>query len=373
MAVSDECAKLTAYFGERDRIEGQLVADRLLDLYEQREIQMSVLLRGAQGFGPARHLRTDRLLTLSEDLPVVSVAVDTRERIEGLLERVHAIQRRGLLTLERARMLAGTVAPHGGLRAEAADAAHLATPEETVTGPHRDDATEPEQTTKLTVYLGRHERAMRRPAFAAVCALLHAEGIAGASTLLGVDGARRGQRRRARFFAANSDVPMMIVAVGSTRRIEGVLPRLGELLDDPLLTLERVKVCKRDGELIEAPHEPTAADGRWQKLTVVSSEGAMHGGQAVHLQLIRRLRGAGAAGATSLRGIWGFHGEHAPHGDKLLSLRRHVPMLTVLIDTPEKIARLFPIVDELTGERGLVTSELVPSIVTASRGCSSVG
>ena len=46
-----------------------------------------MLLRGADGFGRKHHLRTDRLLTLSEDLPLVAVAVDTRERDRGRAAR----------------------------------------------------------------------------------------------------------------------------------------------------------------------------------------------------------------------------------------------------------------------------------------------
>ena len=69
-----------------------------------------------------------------------------------------------------------------------------------------------------------------------------------------------------------------------------------------------------------------------------------------------------------MRGIWGFHGDHAPHGDRLLALRRHVPVVTVVIDTPERIARSFEIIDELTAHRGLVTSEMVPALCAAGTG-----
>ncbi len=61
-------------------------------------------------------------------------------------------------------------------------------------------------------------------------------------------------------------------------------------------------------------------------------------------------------------GIWGFHGDHAPHGDKLFQLTRHVPAVTITIDTPERTARSFEIIDELTAEHGLVTSEMVPAM-----------
>jgi PII-like signaling protein len=85
------------------------------------------------------------------------------------------------------------------------------------------------------------------------------------------------------------------------------------------------------------------------------------------------LREAGAAGATSLRGIWGYHGDHEPHGDRFWTLRRHVPVLTVIVDTPERIRRWFPIVDELTDETGPVTSELVPAFHATGPGIASGG
>ena len=90
--------------------------------------------------------------------------------------------------------------------------------------------------------------------------------------------------------------------------------------------------------------------------------------RAIHVELVRRLREADAAGVTTLRGIWGFHGEHVPHGDRLLSLRRHVPVMTIAIDTPARMATLFPIFDELTGEQGLLTSEIVPAMAASGRG-----
>ena len=68
---------------------------------------------------------------------------------------------------------------------------------------------------------------------------------------------------------------------------------------------------------------------------------------------------------TTVRGIWGYHGENAPHGDSGLRLGRHVPALTVVIDVPERIPAAFSIVDELTADHGLVTSETVPAVRAA--------
>jgi PII-like signaling protein len=339
--MNADCLKLTTYFGERDRTDDGFVADALLDLYGRRGAAVSVLLRGAAGFGVKHHLRSDRLLTLSEDLPLVSVAVDTRERIQSLVGDVTGLKRRGLVTLERARLLTGEIAPVE-LPAELHEAA------------------------KLTVYVGRREQVAGSPAYLAICDLLQRRGIAGATVLLGVDGTAHGERRRARFFGRNADVPLMIVAVGAGPQIARVLPELGGLLHQPLLTLERVRVCKRDGERLAQPIRlpETDAEGLplWHKLMVFSSEQAKVDGSAQHMALIRRLRESGARGVTTLRGVWGFHGDHAPHGDRLLQLRRHVPVVTVVVDTPEAIERSFAVVDEVTRERGLVTSEMVPAL-----------
>ena len=81
--------------------------------------------------------------------------------------------------------------------------------------------------------------------------------------------------------------------------------------------------------------------------------------------LVHRLLDSGMArGTTVRRGIWRFHVDHKPHGDKLFQLTRRVPVATIIIDTPEWIERSFDIVDELTAEHGLVTSEMVPAVVS---------
>ena len=344
--MNQDAVKLTSYFGERHRTGGRFSADALLDLYGQHQVATSILLRGAEGFGASRHPRSDASLTLSEDLPLAAVAVDLRSRVEPLVAETARLCGSGLVTLERARLLQGDVDCVAAASASPGEGVH--------------------EETKLTVYLGRQERVYRTPAFVAVCELLHRRGVAGATALLGVDGTAHGQRQRAAFFSRNAGTPMMLIAVGSGSSIGRVLPELGGLLRWPLLTLERIRICKRDGHLLCEPAAlPAAVPGGlplWHKLMVYTSEAALHDGQPVHRAIVRRLRAAGISGATTLRGMWGFHGDHAPHGDRLLQLGRRVPAVTVVIDSPDRIAAAFAIIDELTAETGLVTSETVPAI-----------
>jgi PII-like signaling protein len=341
--VDEDGIMLTSYFGERRRLNGQFVADALLESFSQRKVASSIVLRGTEGFGLKHHIRTNHSLSLSEDLPLIVTAVDASSRIGDALGEVRRINRRGLITVERTRFLSGDI--------------------EAIGFPGTADG----RATKLTVYFCRQDSVFGVPAFEVMCELLHRRGIGGATALAGVDGTAQGRRHRAHFFSRNGDVPMMVVAVGPDKSVGALLPELGDLLRSPRITLDQVQVCKRDGELINEPEAPSAYDedgmALWQKLTVYASGTSRHSGQPIHRSLIRRLLSAGISGATTQEGIWGFRGEHAPHGDQhLLQFGHHVPAMTVVIDTPQRIPVAFGIIDELTAEHGLVTCENIPVI-----------
>ncbi|MEM6109899.1 DUF190 domain-containing protein [Mycobacterium sp. 050272] len=348
--MNQPCLKLTAYFGERQRAvgdAGRFLADAMFDLFGANDVATSVMLRGIASFGASHELRSDVSLSLSEDPAVAVAAVDVEPKIRSLVDEVAALTGRGLLTLERARLIT---------RQQGTD----------VLGDfdaHNGDAA------KLTVYVGRQERVAGKAAYYAVCERMYQHGFAGAIALLGVDGTVHGQRRRARFFGRNVNVPMMIIGIGSTEQVCAAATELADVLAQPLLTVERVRLCKRDGEMFARPQQLPMTDdqGRtlWQKLMVYTAEATRHDTLPIHRALVHRLMRSGTArGATVLRGMWGFHGDHKPHGDRLFQVARRVPVTTIVVDTPDSIARSFDIVDELTGRHGLVTSEMVPAVLS---------
>jgi PII-like signaling protein len=231
-----------------------------------------------------------------------------------------------------------------------------------------------ETASKLTVYCGRAERvsdttagatSSGRPAYLEVVSELRRCGAAGATVLLGLDGLLHGERRRARFFSRNRDVPLLIVSVAATETLHAAAARLRQLLPEAVVTIERVTVCKRDGERIADPRPIPDTDDNgdplFGRLTLYTGEQARSDGHALYTDLVRQLRLEGAAGTTVLRGITGFAHDGPLHGDRLFSLRRHVPVVLTLIDEPRQLQRSFEIVDRLTSETGLVTSEVVPA------------
>src|SRR5581483_5351782 len=145
-AVNDQCLKLTAYFNERQRTAKRFLAEDLLRLFGERQLATSVMLRGIGSFGPRQELRSDEWLSMSEDRRAAGAAVDTRNKMTRLIDDVVELTPRGLITLERARLITGDVT---NFVASDADA------------------------TKLTLYVGRQEHVDGSPAYYAICDLLH--------------------------------------------------------------------------------------------------------------------------------------------------------------------------------------------------------
>jgi PII-like signaling protein len=326
--VDEDCLRLTSYFRERQRTDGRPLADALTGLYASRQVAASIVLHGTEGMSAA-------------------VAVSPRPDIEALLGQVVELAGPGMVTIEQARLLTGDIEP-----------AWL--------------GEEPGEATMLAVHLGRQDSVYQVPAFEALCELLYRRGIAGATVLPGTDGTLRGRRQHPQhpqFLRHDADTPLMVVAVGSGNEIGMILPELGLLFRHPVITVEKVKVCQRDGQSVNRPQvfPAGAPEGTAPllKLTVYTSEAARHEGQPVHRAVARHLGLAGAGSVTAVHGIWGFHADHAPHGDHFPHRGRHVPVVTTATGTPEQISAAFDAVGTLTAERGLVTVQTVLAVQAA--------
>jgi PII-like signaling protein len=342
--VDEECTVLTSYLTQRQRAEGVPSSEVLIGLYAGWRTAASILLCGIEGSG-RRQTRVGRSLPQAAESSLTAIAVDTQANIEAVLDETLRLARPRLVTIERARLLSGEIEP-----------VRL--------------GEEPGDATRLTVYCRQRDRAYQIPAFEAACELLYRRRVAGATVLSGVDGADPAHARpqHGQFLRRDADVPLMVVAVGAGDRIAMLLPELGAMFRRPLMTIEKVRLCKRDGQFVSRPETARGAAGVGAgmtaqfKLTVYTSEAARHDGHPVHRAIVRSLDSAGISGATTVRGIWGYHGDHAPHGDHFPRSARHVPVVTTVIANPEQISAAFDAIDPHTAERGLVTAEAVLAV-----------
>lgn len=341
--------KMVAHMGEGARARGRLAGEAVTEMATAAGVGAAVLLRGVEGFGLRHALRTDRVLSLSEDLPMLLVAVGEAATVDRLAREVAAVLDRGLITLERVALL------HEGPSSRAPE------------GPE----------VKLTVYCGRGDARSGPPAPVAVAGAMRDAGLAGAIALAGVDGAIAGRRGRARALSRNRHVPSMVIAVGSLAAARAALARAREVAGPHVATLERVGLLRRDGVALGAlpavPRSDAGGLGLWQRITITAGEADGPGGTAFHAALIRSLREAGASGASALRGTTGHTGEGAPHADRLFAIRRRGPVIVSVVERPEAAGRLWPVVERATAATGLVTCELIPAARAGAGGDAAVG
>jgi PII-like signaling protein len=63
------------------------------------------VFRGVEGYGASNHIHTTRILSLSDDLPIAVVIVDTDERIRAFLPELDELITEGLVIIDDVEVL----------------------------------------------------------------------------------------------------------------------------------------------------------------------------------------------------------------------------------------------------------------------------
>lgn len=96
--------------------------------------------------------------------------------------------------------------------------------------------------TLMRIYLSESARHGRHSMLTAIVEALAAAGIAGATAFKGIEGYGKSRTiSSARVVDGWVDLPLLIEVVDDDAKIRGFLPALGALLDDGLVTLERLQ------------------------------------------------------------------------------------------------------------------------------------
>jgi uncharacterized protein len=91
--------QLTIYLNEADLIGDQPLHEDLVRRLLKFEIAGVTVLHGLMGYGKHGRLHRKRLFGVSDDRPVVIIAVDDESRIRPILEEIKSIVSEGLITL----------------------------------------------------------------------------------------------------------------------------------------------------------------------------------------------------------------------------------------------------------------------------------
>ena len=92
--------RLTIFIGEGDHHGRTPLATEIVQRAHGAGLAGATVLRGVEGFGASNHLHTTRILSLSDDLPIVITIIDTTERIDAFVPELEELITEGLVIID---------------------------------------------------------------------------------------------------------------------------------------------------------------------------------------------------------------------------------------------------------------------------------
>lgn len=93
------------HIGESDKWHGKPLYEAIVEILRKEGFSGATVLRGVAGYGGSSIYHTDKILRLSQDLPIIVEVVESTERIEKILPRLDEMVEGGLITLEKVRVI----------------------------------------------------------------------------------------------------------------------------------------------------------------------------------------------------------------------------------------------------------------------------
>lgn len=100
MRLHGRAYRLTVFVGEDDQYHHRPLYSEIVHRAHKHGLAGASVFRGIEGFGASTHIHTSRILSLSDDLPLVIVIVDTEEKINGFLPELDDLIDEGLIVVD---------------------------------------------------------------------------------------------------------------------------------------------------------------------------------------------------------------------------------------------------------------------------------
>ena len=98
--LTGSALRVTVFIGENDTYHHKPLYSEIVHRAHAAGLAGASVFRGIEGFGATSLIHTSRLLSLSEDLPVAVVIVDTEERVRAFLPALDELVTEGLVILD---------------------------------------------------------------------------------------------------------------------------------------------------------------------------------------------------------------------------------------------------------------------------------
>jgi hypothetical protein len=103
--LTGRALRVTVFIGESDQWHHKPVYTEIVHRAHKAGLAGASVFRGSEGFGASSLIHTSRLLSLSEDLPVAIVIVDSEERVRAFLPELDELVGEGLVILDEVEVI----------------------------------------------------------------------------------------------------------------------------------------------------------------------------------------------------------------------------------------------------------------------------
>jgi PII-like signaling protein len=105
MRLHGPALRLTIFIGETDQFHHRPLYNEIVQRAHRAGLAGATVLRGIEGYGASTHIHTTRILSLTEDLPLVVLIVDDADRIRAFLPQLDEIVAEGLVMIDEVEVI----------------------------------------------------------------------------------------------------------------------------------------------------------------------------------------------------------------------------------------------------------------------------
>ena len=105
MRLEGHQKRLTIFVGESDHHGHTPLATEIVQRAHRAGLAGASVFRGVEGYGASNHIHTTRILSLSDDLPIAIIIVDTEEAIQRFVPELDELITEGLVILDEVKVI----------------------------------------------------------------------------------------------------------------------------------------------------------------------------------------------------------------------------------------------------------------------------
>ena len=220
--------KVSIYVGQDHQYHGESVYAAILEFLFYHKVSGASVTRGIAGFGADHHMHTDRILVLTENLPMKVEFIETPEKVEELLPKLHEMVGTGLIEIQDTTVVKPSEISSKTVRQEG-------------TPPLKRQG----KAKLMRIYIGENDKWNGKPLHKALIESMRANDIAGVTVYQGILGYGANRRiHKETTLHLSHDRPIMLSVVDTEERLRAFLPNLDDMVQQGLVVFSDVDIIK---------------------------------------------------------------------------------------------------------------------------------